>query len=102
MINIKPYFCGGIWQVGIDSEDGYFLMASELPGISGGTQWRTNLIYARGSWYYKVFAFGTSDQNSYVDVAGFSNAKATVDSLFDGSISEKINLSDQSQWVKIK
>ncbi|MFQ7171173.1 MAG: hypothetical protein ACLRQF_03120 [Thomasclavelia ramosa] len=42
------------------------------------------------------------DQNSYVDVAGFSNAKATVDSLFDGSISEKINLSDQSQWVKIK
>ena len=46
-------------------------MASELPGISGGTQWRTNLIYARGSWYYKVFAFGTSDQNSYVDVAGF-------------------------------
>ena len=99
---IKPYFCGGIWQVGIDSEDGYFLMASELPGISGGTQWRTNLIYARGSWYYKVFAFGTSDQNSYVDVAGFSNAKATVDSLFDGSISEKINLSDQSQWIKIK
>ena len=82
---IKPYFCGGIRQGGIDMRMAIFNGVR----ISGGTQWRTNLIYARGSWYYKVFAFGTSDQNSYVDVAGFSNAKATVDSLFDGSISEK-------------
>lgn len=99
---IKPYFCGGIFGGNISIEDGYFLMASELSGISGGSQWKTSLIYARGSWYYKVFALGENNQNSYVDVAGFSGNNVTVNNLFDGSINEKINLSDQSQWVKIK
>ena len=60
----------------------------------------TRLSNANAS--YNSASTNANITNSITNPDNIAAAKATVDSLFDGSISEKINLSDQSQWVKIK
>lgn len=108
---IRPYFCGGLKDNSDNFMDYCILVATPSNLYSERDGWNTRLIYntVDSHWYYKIFPAGNSNNGSTIGIAGFTNTAVTIRNLANGTIpegvittnSERYNLSDQTQWVRI-